>query len=213
VAPVRNLEITWHQCAISRLRGTSAQSRDYVAPVRNLEITWHQYAILRLRGTSAQCRDYVAPVRNLEITWHQCVILRLRGTSAQCRDYVAPVRNLKIMWHQCTISRSRGTGVQSRDCAVSEPFEFPLCKKVRNVRNELLQLRCHHQCWACILKPPHQVLLGSLPTRGNSLSLSLGTGAESSQTCGVPPFKASSSRRALNCLPLVSSDAFTPRLR
>jgi len=89
--------------------------------------------------------------------------------------------------------------------------ETPLCSipvtLVRNVCNELLQLRCHHQCRACILKPPHQGLLGSSPTRRNSLPLGLGTGAESSQTCGVSPFKASSSRRALNYLQLVSSDA------
>jgi len=135
-------------------------------------------------------------------------------TVCQSRDCTLGLRNFEIVRYQCAISRSQGTGALSQDRATSvactiEPFEFPLCTKVRNVRKELFQLRCHHQCWACILKPPHQVLLGSLPTRGNSLSLSLGTGAESSQTCGVPPFKASSSCRALNYLPLVSSDPLT----
>ena len=57
--------------------------------------------------------------------------------------------------------------------------------------------------------PPCQGLLGSSPTQRNSLPLSLGTGAERSQTCGVPLFKASPSRRALNSLLLVSSDALT----
>ena len=38
----------------------------------------------------------------------------------------------------------------------------------------------------------------------------LGMGAERSQTCGVPPFMASPSRRVLNSLPLVSSDTLTP---
>ena len=51
---------------------------------------------------------------------------------------------------------------------------------------------------------------GSSPTRRNSLFLGLGTGAERPQTCGVSPFKVSPSRRALNSLPLVSSDTLTP---
>ena len=55
-----------------------------------------------------------------------------------------------------------------------EPFEFPMYIKVRGVCNKLLQLRLHLQCQACILKPPHQTLLGSLPTRRNSLPLCLG---------------------------------------
>ena len=50
---------------------------------------------------------------------------------------------------------------------------------------------------------------GASATRGNSLSFGLGMGAESSHTCRMPPFKGSSSRRALNYLPLVSSDALT----
>ena len=90
-----------------------------------------------------------------------------------------------------------------------EPFEFPSYMKVRDVRNKLLQLRRHVQCRACILKPPHQGLLGSSPTRRNSLPLGLGTGAERSQTCGVPLFKASPSLKVLNSLLLVSLDALT----
>jgi len=43
-----------------------------------------------------------------------------------------------------------------------------------------------------------------------SLPLGLGTGAERPKICGVAPFKASSTQRALNSLPLVSSDALTP---
>jgi len=104
-----------------------------------------------------------------------------------------------------------------RDCAISvactiEPFEFPSYIKVRDVGNtcKLLQLHRHLQCRACILKPLHQGLLGSLPTRRNSLPLGLGTGAEGSQTCGVPLFKASPSLKVLKSLLLVSSDALTP---
>ena len=92
---------------------------------------------------------------------------------------------------------------------IIELFEFPSYIKVRGVRNKLLQLRRHLQCQACILKPPHQGLLGSLPTQRNSLPLGLGTGAERSQICGVPPFKASPSLKVLNSLLLVSSDALT----
>ena len=108
-----------------------------------------------------------------------CVpILRLRTRFMQSQDCAALVCNLdRRITVACTI----------------ESFDFPSCTKVRNVCNELLQLRCHHQCWTCILKPPHQGLLGSLPTQRNSLRipLSLGTGAERSKTCVVPPFKAS----------------------
>jgi len=142
-------------------------------------------------------------------------ISRLRNGFTQSRDCAAPVRNLEIARHQCAISRSRGTGAQSRDSAISvactiEPFEFPSYIKVRDVRNKLLQLRRHLQCRACILKPLHLGLLGSSPIRRNSLPLGLGTGAERSQTCGVPPFKASSSLKVFNSLLLVSSDALTP---
>jgi len=73
-----------------------------------------------------------------------------------------------------------------------------------------LQLCRHLQCRACILKPPHQGLLGSSPTRRNSLPLILGTGAERSQTCGVPPFKASPFLKVVNSLLLVSSNVLTP---
>jgi len=45
--------------------------------------------------------------------------------------------------------------------------------------------RIYVQCRACILKPPHQGLLGSSPTRRNSPPLGLGTSAERSQTCGI----------------------------
>ena len=61
------------------------------------------------------------------------------------------------------------------------------------------------------------LLPGSSPTWRNSeklgetrLSLSLSTGAKRPQTCGVPPVKVSPSRRALDSLPLVSSDTLTP---
>ena len=134
-------------------------------------------------------------------------ISRLRTGFTQSRDCAAP---------HCAISRSRGTGAQSRDSAISvactiefEPFEFPSYIKVRDVRNKLLQLRRHLQCRACILKPPHQGLPGSSPTRRNSLPLGLGMGAERSQTCGVPRFKASPSLKVLKSLLLVSSDALT----
>ena len=124
---------------------------------------------------------------NLEIAQWGYAISRLHGTSAQ----------------------SRGTSAQSRDSAISvactiEPFQLPSYIKVRDVR--ILQLRRHLQCRACILKPPHQGLLevhqlGETP---------FPSGAERSQTCGVPPFKASSSLKVLNSLLLVSSDALTP---
>ena len=58
--------------------------------------------------------------------------------------------------------------------------------------------------------PPCHGLLGGLPTWRNSLPLGLGTGAEGPQTCGVPPFEASPSWRALHSFPLVSSDTVTP---
>jgi len=89
-------------------------------------------------------------------------------------------------------------------------LRVPSYIRVRDVRNKLLHLRRHLQGWACILKPPHPGLLGSSPTRRNSLPLGLGTGAEKSQACGVPPFKESPSRKVLNSLLLVSSDALTP---
>jgi len=83
----------------------------------------------------------------------------------------------------CAISRLCGTIVQSQDCAAATPvcnleitqfllhaqLKFQTYMKVKDIRNKLLQLRHHHQCRACILKPPHQGLLGSLPTRINSL--------------------------------------------
>jgi len=110
----------------------------------------------------------------------------------QSRDCAAPVRNLEISV-VCTI----------------EPFEFPSYIKVRDVRNKLLQLRRHLQCRACILKLPHQGLLevhqlGETP---------FPSGAERSQTCGVPPFKASPSLKVFNSLLLVSSDALTSLAR
>jgi len=141
-------------------------------------------------------------LRNLEIA---LCILRIPKLRA----------NLEIAHWVYAISRLHGTSAQSRDSAISiackiEPFEFPLYIKVRDVRNKLLQLRRHFQCRACILKPPHQGLLGSSPTQRNSLPLGLGTGAQRSQTCGVPPFKASPALKVPNSLLLVSSDALTP---
>jgi len=102
------------------------------------------------------------------------------------------------------ISRLHSTSAQSRDHVA------PVQSRDSAISVALLQLRRHLQCWACILKPPHQKLLGSSPTRRNSLPLGLGTGAERSQNCGVPLFKASPSLKVLNSLLLVSSDALTP---
>ena len=116
----------------------------------------------------AQSRDRAAHSQNPEI-------------ACQSRDCVAPVRNLEIAWHWCTIPRTVA-------CTI-EPIKFPSYIKVRDVFNKLLQLCCHLQCRACILKSPHQGLLGSSPTQRNSLPLGLGTGAERSQTCGVPPIQ------------------------
>ena len=148
------------------------------------------------------CSAQSGNLRNLEIALR---ILRIRKLRT----------NLEIAQWVYAISRSRGTGAQSRDSAISvactiEPIEFPLYIKVKDVCNKLLQLCRHLQCRACILKPPHRGLLGSSPTRRNSLPLGLGTGAERSQTCGVPPFKASPSLTVLNSILLVSSDALTP---
>jgi len=142
-------------------------------------------------------------------------ILRLRCPFLESRNCTLGLHNLEIARHQFAILRSHSTGAQSRDSTISvmctfEPFEFPSYIKVRDVRNKLLQLRHHLQCRACILKPPHQGLLGSSPTQRNSLPLGLGTGAERSKTCGVPQFKASPSLKVLNSLLLVSSDALTP---
>ena len=58
--------------------------------------------------------------------------------------------------------------------------------------------------------PSSPSMLGSSPTQRNSLPLRLGTGAERSQTCGVPPFKASPTLKVLTSLLLVSSDTLTP---
>jgi len=115
------------------------------------------------------------------------------------------------------ISRLCTKFTQSRDHAISvactiEPFEFPLCIKVRNVHNELLQLCHHHQPRACTYtQGPAPGTSGKF---ANSEKLSsprsrLGTGSERSQTCGVPPFMASPSWRVLNSLPIVSSDTLT----
>ena len=76
---------------------------------------------------------------------------------------------------------------------------------VRNVRKELLQLRCPINV-ELVVKLPMPETSGKFR---NSLPLGLGTGAERPQTCGVPPFKASLSWKALNSLPLVSLDALT----
>jgi len=154
-------------------------------------------------------------LRNLEITLRILRIPRLRTGFTQSRDCAAPVCNPEIARHQCTIPRSCGTGAQSQDSAISvactfEPFKFPSHIKVRDIHNKLLQLRRHLQCRACVLKPPHQGLLGSSPTWRNSLPLGLGTDAERSQTYGVPAFKASPSLKVLNSLLLVSSNALTP---
>ena len=130
--------------------------------------------------------------------------------ACQSQDCVLGLCNLEIARHQCTISRSHGTGAQSRDCTI-EPFKFPSYIKVRDICNKLLQLRRHLQCQACILKPPHQGILGSSPTRRNSLPFGLGMGTERSQTWRAPPFKASPSLKVLNSLPLVSrSHAASP---
>jgi len=104
--------------------------------------------------------------------------------------------------HQCAILRSHA-GAQLN------PWSFH-CIKVRDVCNRLLQLHRHLQCEACILKPPHQGLLGSSPTRRNSLPLGLGTGAERSQNCGGPRSRQPPSLKVLNSLLLVRSDALTP---
>ena len=108
----------------------------------------------------AQCQDCAAHSQNPEI-------------ACQSWDCALGLHNLESEWHQCAISRLSGTSAQSWDSAISvaciiEPFKFPSYIKVRDVRNKLLQLRRHLQCRACILKPPHQGLLGSLPTRRNS---------------------------------------------
>ena len=77
------------------------------------------------------------------------------------------------------VSRLLTGFTQSQDSAISvactiEPFEFSSYIKVRDVCNKLLQLRLYLQCRACLLKPPHQGLLGIFPTRRNSLPLRLG---------------------------------------
>jgi len=149
---LRNLGI----CAISRLRCAFSESRNCVP-------------ILRLRTGFTQSRDCAAPVCNLEIARHQCAILRFSVA--------------------CTI----------------EPFEFPLYIKVRDVRNKLLQLRRHLQCRACILKPPYQGLLGSSPTRRNSLPSQSGCGSRE-----IPDLWSAPVQGITNSLLLVSSDALTP---
>jgi len=87
-------------------------------------------------------------------------------------------------------------------------FEFPLCTKSRSIPKEHLQLRCHHQLWACT-QAPTLGTSGKFATLKKLPSPRFGFGAERPQTCRVPPFKASSSQRAFNSLPLVSSNALT----
>jgi len=127
--------------------------------------------------------------------------------SAQFRNLL----NLKIVLHILRVRKLHtNLAIAHSILRLHNTFVFPSYIKVRDVLNKLLQLCRHLQCRACILKPPQQGLLGSSPTRRNSLPLGLGTGAERSQTCGVPPFKASPSLKVFNSLLLVSSDAFTP---
>jgi len=65
-----------------------------------------------------------------------------------------------------------------------------------------------------VLKPPTPGICGSLPTWRNSLRLGLGTGTGVGRPrpveCPRSRYQVSPSRRALNSLPLVSSDALTP---
>jgi len=113
--------------------------------------------------------------------------------------------------------RLRGTSAQSRDRTISvactiEPrslFDFPSCIKVRNVRKEILQFCCHNQH----RKPPTPGKVANseklpFPQSGYRHRET----PQRPQTCGVPLFKASPTRRALNSLPLVNSDvsALTP---
>jgi len=97
------------------------------------------------------------------------------------------------------ISRLHSISAQSHNfCWESSLlFEFPSCINVMSVPKELLQVCCHRQLWAYTQAPPCQLRETPFPS----------VGTERPQTSGVPPFKASPSRRALNCLALVSSDA------
>ena len=84
-------------------------------------------------------------------------------------------------------------------------------------------MHCVSRCWwkvvywnhdiiarACIM---HVLIFICFILKTSSLPIGLGMGTERPQTCGVPLFKTSPSRRALNSLPLVSSDALTPLVR
>jgi len=125
--------------------------------------------------------------------------LRIPKLRCQSRDRVASVRNLET--------------AQFLLRAQLNPLSFHRSyTKVRDVHNNLLHLRRHLQCRTCTLKPPHQGpgFWEVSPTWRNSLPLGLGMGAERSQTCGVPLFKASPSLKVLNFFLLVSSDALTP---
>ena len=112
---------------------------------------WHHChtAHLHLSGCT-ESSTYVP--RNLGIRaisrLHCTCILRIQKLCTnldirfmQPRNCTAPVCNLEIVQFCCMTIEPRLL------------FEFPLCIKVRNIRKELLQLRHHHQCWACTQAP------------------------------------------------------------
>jgi len=90
-----NLEIAQWVYAISRLRSTSAQSRDRTAPVRNLEIAQSRDSAISVAQFLLVSSDALTPlvhyVRklcscNLEIAQAYCAISRLRKRTAQSQD-------------------------------------------------------------------------------------------------------------------------------
>ena len=148
--------------------------------------------IAAVMKTKEKCMEH-----NITIPWRRChdisvprnlgdcaVHSQNQEVACQSQDCALGLRN-EIARHQSAISRLHGTGVQSQGRAISvactiEPFELPLYMKTRNIRNELLQLSHHRQCWICILKSQNKGLLGSSQTQRNFLSFGLGTGAERS---------------------------------
>ena len=137
--------------------------------------------------------------------------------SAQYRNLCNLNNVLRILWiwklcafleierHQCAILRS------SNFCCMHNwtrsSFEFPLCIKVRNICQELLQLCCHHQHWACTQASQSRNFWEIRQLRE---TLFLLVGRREIPDLWSALFKASPTRRTCNSLPLVSSDTLTP---
>jgi len=113
-----------------------------------------------------------------------CVpILGLCTRFVQSQDSAAPGHNLKIVQHQCVILRSCNFLLHEKlNPGHHSSFHH---YKVSNVHKELLQLRHHHQHWACTQASCARDFWEVCQLRETSFSIDLGRGAERCQTCGA----------------------------